>query len=107
MFTPDDYDAEADFRATGTVLCDNCGSGSPPDPSRRTDMAKRYPMVVALPGGRVRHAARLRGDGPTVTTLCGKPGIPVGDGEGLPYCSACAKKPNPQDQRTHLTAEEA
>lgn len=26
MFTPDDYDAEADFRATGSVLCDGCGS---------------------------------------------------------------------------------
>jgi hypothetical protein len=26
MFTPDDYDAEADFAATGSVLCDDCGS---------------------------------------------------------------------------------
>jgi hypothetical protein len=26
MFTPEGYDAEADFRATGSVLCDDCGS---------------------------------------------------------------------------------
>jgi hypothetical protein len=26
MFTPDGYDAEADFRATGSVLCDDCGT---------------------------------------------------------------------------------
>lgn len=26
MFTPVGYDTEADFRATGSVLCDDCGS---------------------------------------------------------------------------------
>lgn len=26
MFTPDGYDAEADFRTTGSVLCDDCGT---------------------------------------------------------------------------------
>lgn len=26
MFTPDDYDPVADFAATGSVLCDDCGS---------------------------------------------------------------------------------
>lgn len=68
-------------------------------------MAKRYPITVALARGRVRHSARLISGGPNVATLCGKPGIPVGDGEGLPFCSACAKKPNPQDQRSYLAGE--
>lgn len=63
-------------------------------------MSLRYPLTVALPGGRVRHAARLAGDGPAVTTLCRKRGTPTGDGSGLPWCSACASRPNPQDQRT-------
>ena len=26
MFTPDDYDPVADFIATGSVLCDDCGT---------------------------------------------------------------------------------
>ncbi|MEV5703047.1 hypothetical protein AB0L55_36900 [Streptomyces anthocyanicus] len=55
----------------------------------------RYPLRVALPGGRVRHSARLIGDGPAVTTLCRKRGTPVGDGSALAYCRACAARPNP------------
>lgn len=62
--------------------------------------AARYPLSVALPGGRVRHSARLVGDGPAVTTLCRKRGVPTGDGEGMPYCSACAARPNPISQQT-------
>lgn len=69
-------------------------------------MAKRYPITVALARGRVRHAARLIGSGPNVATLCGKGGVPVGDGAGLPWCAACAKKPNPQDQRSILSMED-
>jgi hypothetical protein len=69
-------------------------------------MAKRYPITVALSKGRVRHAARLIAGGPSVATLCGKGGTPVGDGADLPWCSACAKKPNPQDQRTYLPKED-
>lgn len=62
--------------------------------------AARYPLEVALPGGRVRHSARLVGDGPQVTTLCRKRGVPTGDGAGLPYCRACAALPNPIPQQT-------
>lgn len=59
----------------------------------------RYPLLVALPGGRVQHAARLIGDGPAVTTLCSKRGIPTGDGTGLAYCRGCASRPNPISQQ--------
>lgn len=59
----------------------------------------RYPLVVALPGGRVRHAARLIGEGPSVNTLCRKRGTPTGDGASLPYCRACADRPNPISQQ--------
>jgi hypothetical protein len=63
--------------------------------------APRYPLLVAFPWGRVRHQARLIGDGPAVTTLCRKRDTPTGDGAGLPYCAACLKRPNPQDNRTY------
>lgn len=43
----------------------------------------KYPLKVALPRGRVRHAAKLVGEGPRVLTLCGKRGVPTGDGAGL------------------------
>jgi hypothetical protein len=59
-------------------------------------------MQVALPGGRVRHAARLLGDGPTVMTLCGKRDTPTGDGAGLAYCQACRRRPNPISQQSSL-----
>lgn len=64
----------------------------------------RYPLTVALPGGRVGHSARLIGDGPAVTTACRKRGNPIGDAAGLPYCSACAKRPNPVDNRSYIPA---
>lgn len=60
----------------------------------------RYPLLVALPGGRVRHSARTIGTGYLVVTLCGKRGDPAGDGAGLTYCTACAKRPNPIRQQT-------
>ena len=62
----------------------------------------RYPLLVALPGGRVQHAARLIGTGPAVNTLCRKRGTPTGDGAGMPYCRACADRPNPINQQTAL-----
>lgn len=61
----------------------------------------RYPLTAALPGGRVRHSARLLDDGPAVITLCGKRGVPTGDGAALRWCSACANRPNPQGQRSY------
>lgn len=63
------------------------------------DARPRFPLLAALPGGRVQHAARLVGDGPAVTTLCQKRGTPAGDGTGLPYCRACAGRPNPISQQ--------
>lgn len=62
----------------------------------------RYPLTVALPGGRVKHSARLIGDGPAVTTLCRKRGTPAGNGDGLSYCRACANRPNPIAQQGRL-----
>ncbi|MFC8704097.1 hypothetical protein ACFUIV_18175 [Streptomyces anulatus] len=62
----------------------------------------RYPLLVALPGGRVQHAARLIGGGPAVNTLCRKRGTPTGDGDGLPYCAGCRNRPNPISQQSHL-----
>jgi len=59
----------------------------------------RYSLLVALPGGRVQHYARLIGDGPAVNTLCRKRGIPTGDGSSLPRCSACRARPNPISQQ--------
>lgn len=59
----------------------------------------RYPLVRALPGGRVRHYARLIGEGPAVSTLCRKRGEPDGDGAGLPFCRACDGRPNPISQQ--------
>lgn len=64
-------------------------------------MTARYPLTVALPGGRVRHDARLIRTGPAVITNCGKRGTPNGDGAGLPHCSACAARPNPISQQTN------
>lgn len=60
----------------------------------------RYPLLVALPGGRVQHSARLNGGGPAVTTLCRKRATPTGDGSGLPYCRGCADRPNPISQQS-------
>ncbi|MGW5817248.1 hypothetical protein [Streptomyces noursei] len=60
----------------------------------------RYPLQVALPGGRVRHDARLIGNGPAVNTLCRKRGTPTSDGAGLPHCHACADRPNPISQQS-------
>lgn len=60
----------------------------------------RYPLLVALPGGRVQHSARLIGPGSAVTTLCRKRGVPSGDGQGLLYCRACADRPNPIRQQS-------
>ena len=59
----------------------------------------RYPLHVALPGGRVQHSARQLGNGTAVITLCRKRGTPTGAGDGLPYCRACASKPNPIPQQ--------
>lgn len=67
----------------------------------------KYPLTVVLPLGRVRHAARLVDDGPRVTTLCRKAGVPTGtDPATLPYCADCASRPNPIDQRSYLPAKE-
>lgn len=58
-----------------------------------------YPLLVALPGSTRRHYAKqafIVG----VVTLCGRRGTPTGDGDGLPICAACAKKPNPIRQQT-------
>lgn len=63
----------------------------------------QYPLLVALPGGRVQHAARPIGDGPAVVTLCRKRGAPTGNGDTLSYCRACLNRPNPQDNRTYIT----
>lgn len=60
----------------------------------------RYPLTVALHGGHVRHSARIIGTGYLVTTLCGKRGEPADDGAGLPYCTACANRPNPIRQQS-------
>lgn len=62
--------------------------------------AARYPLTVALPGGRVRHSARIIGTGYTVLTLCGKRGEPIDGGAELPYCTACANRPNPIRQQS-------
>lgn len=57
----------------------------------------KYPLIVALLRGRVSHAAKLIGDGPEVTTVCRKRGVPRDDVDPatLPYCAACATGPNP------------
>lgn len=62
----------------------------------------RYPLNVSLPGGRVQHSARLIGNGPAVNTLCRKRGTPTGDGAHLPYCRACAARPNPIPQQSAI-----
>jgi len=66
----------------------------------------RYPLVVALPGGRVRHAARLLDDGIHVITLCRKRGTPA-NGDGLPYCQKCRILPNPISQQGSLDVKGA
>lgn len=64
-------------------------------------MTAAYPLLVALPGGRVQHAAKASRDNPSlVHTLCRKRGVPAGDGTGLPYCRACRARPNPIQQQT-------
>lgn len=68
-------------------------------PKKVTVAEPRYPLNVALSGGRVRHAARVVSGGPTVNTLCGKRDIPIGDGSELPFCRACGHRPNPIDHR--------
>lgn len=65
----------------------------------------KYPLIMALRDGRVRHSAKWSTEGTTVLTLCGKRGFAEA-GTHLPYCQACAKKPNPQDQRSYLTPKE-
>lgn len=57
----------------------------------------RYPLTMALRDGRVRHSAKWSLEGKTIHTLCGKRGFAEA-GAGLPFCQACAKRPNPQDQ---------
>lgn len=60
----------------------------------------RYPLRVALPGGRVRHYARPVPNSNFVTTACGKRDLPIGNGARLALCAACAKRPNPISQQT-------
>ncbi len=59
-----------------------------------------YPLYVSLPGGRVRHFARLIKEGPAVSTSCRKRGEPNGDGAGLPFCRACGGRSNPISQQS-------
>jgi hypothetical protein len=66
-------------------------------------MAAKYPLTVVFEGGRVRHSVR-EADGRLIA-LCGKRGTPVEDPKRRPWCAACAKKPNPIDQRTYLPKE--
>lgn len=62
--------------------------------------AAKYPLLVVLPRGRVTHSAKLVGDGPRVTTLCHKSGIPADiDPKSLPWCADCASRPNPISQQ--------
>lgn len=63
----------------------------------------KYPLLIALRDGRVRHSAKWITEGKTAQTLCGKRGF-VEDRSGLPFCQACTKRPNPQDQRTYTTS---
>lgn len=69
------------------------------EPSAQRSASPRYPLMVQLPGGRVRHAAREAPNG-HVSTLCGKAGRPIGDGSELSYCRACAARPNPIYQQS-------
>ncbi|MFG2734421.1 hypothetical protein ACGFX7_06320 [Streptomyces harbinensis] len=69
------------------------------EPAAQRSASPRYPLMVQLPGGRVRHAAREGADG-RVFTLCRKAGRPVSDGSDLPYCRACADRPNPISQQS-------
>ncbi|MDT0306152.1 hypothetical protein RM780_04140 [Streptomyces sp. DSM 44917] len=73
-----------------------------PDLSRLVwNPAARYPLLVQLSGGRVRHYARqARAGGSSVVTPCRKSGAVTGDGAGLPVCAACARRPNPISQQT-------
>lgn len=64
----------------------------------------KYPLLMALRDGRVLHSAKWATEGKTVTTLCGKRGFAEA-GTGLPFCQACAKRPNPQDQRSYISAD--
>jgi hypothetical protein len=66
-------------------------------------MAAKYPLTVVFEGGRVKHSAREHNG--RLITLCGKRGIPVEDPPALSWCSKCANKPNPIDQRTYVQTE--
>ncbi|MFI9463809.1 hypothetical protein [Streptomyces xiamenensis] len=68
------------------------------EPAAERSASPRYPLMVQLPGGRVRHAARQAPNG-RVSTLCGKAGRPISDGSELSYCRACASRPNPISQQ--------
>lgn len=57
-----------------------------------------YPLLLALPNGRIQHAAK-QSTGGYVHTLCGRAGIPTGDGAGLPFCARCRARPNPISQQ--------
>jgi hypothetical protein len=61
----------------------------------------KYPLTIAIRDGRVQHSARWLTEGKTVITLCGKRGF-ADARAGLRFCQACAKRPNPQDQRSYL-----
>ena len=60
-------------------------------------MSARYPLMVTFERGRVQHSAREHNG--RLITLCGATGVPVADPPPLPWCSACARKPNPINNR--------
>lgn len=62
-------------------------------------MAAKYPLTVVFERGRVWHSARDHNN--RLITLCGARGIPIEDPPALPYCTKCAKKPNPYDNRSY------
>lgn len=62
----------------------------------------RYPLQVTFERGRVQHSAREHNG--RVITLCGARGTRIQDRPELPWCSACAKKPNPIDNRTYVSS---
>lgn len=61
-------------------------------------MAVKYPLTVAFERGRVFHSAREYNG--RLVTLCGARGTTVADPPSLPWCTACANKPNPIDNRS-------
>lgn len=60
-----------------------------------SNVEPKYPIKVALPGGRVLHSAKASSDGVHVHTLCRKRGKPVAPKPNMSYCRACADRPNP------------